>query len=276
MDIPSKIWIIHKKSRDDVITTWPWFSSITLPGILAYQVRTKSDLQFRRYRVLKFAPLVWRHVTLDDVITTTRRGAWILRWSSKCMLSMKSIGSEIMTKVTCRKKTCVNLWGKKCKRKKKGKKKKKKKKKITKTIGVSLYAKHLKRKKKKVQTQRCFVLSCVRTVLNEVCELTKTYSWCTFKMTSHVTWWRNDVICTWPPFSSITLPGVPTYRGRTKSEVQFLEIRGPEVCTFKMTSRVTWWCHRDNKIIWQTSLDGHLSVCHVWSRSEIEKSQSDA
>ena len=74
MNIRSKIWIIHKKSCDNVITTWPWFSSITLPGILAYQGRTKSDLQFRRYGALKFAPLVWRHVTLDDVITTTRSG----------------------------------------------------------------------------------------------------------------------------------------------------------------------------------------------------------
>ena len=40
-------------------------------------------------------------------------------------------------------------------------------------------------------------------------------------------------------------------------------------CTFKMTSRVTWWCH-PNKIIWQTSRDGHLNVRQVGSRSEMK------
>ena len=108
MDIRLKICIIHIKSRDDVMTTWPQFSSVALPGILIYQVWTKSDLQFWRYGALKFAPLVWRHVTLDDVITTTRRRG--TSWDGHLSVCQVWSRSEVktMTKVPCRKKTFVH------------------------------------------------------------------------------------------------------------------------------------------------------------------------
>ena len=108
-----------------------------------------------------------------------------------------------------------------------------------------------------------------------------------------ITWWRHHHVTlifvyntsrnTCIPRSNQVRPTVP-------------EIRGPKVCTFsvtsrdlgwkktcvnlwrctfKMTSRVTWWCHH-NKIIWQTSRDGHLNVRQAGSRSEMEKSQSAA
>ena len=63
----SKNRVIHIKSRDDVITTWLQFLSITRPDILVYQVSIESDSYFWRYGALKFAFLWWRHSARDDV-----------------------------------------------------------------------------------------------------------------------------------------------------------------------------------------------------------------
>ena len=84
-----------------------------------------------------------------------------------------------------------------------------------------------------------------------------------------IMWWRHHHMTLIFVYNTSRNTCIPSLNqvGPTVPEKQ-----GPKVCTFSMTSRDLGWRHHDAQAQ-LASWDGHLSICQVWSRSEVKQWQ---